>query len=93
MVSSQPSFWRSFNCSPARQDAGAWVRARGLVSGQSLFRSAQPGKACVKDGDAFRGSCRGRRTWRDGFGWRRKKGAPGPLVATVRSAAPRSQAA
>jgi hypothetical protein len=78
MVSSQAPLWRSLNCSRARRDAGAWVRAWWLVSGQSLFRSAQPRKLCVEDGNGFGGGfpghsqaripwgrgCGGRRHWR-----------------------------
>jgi hypothetical protein len=63
----------------------AWAR--------SLFRTSQPRKACVEDGDAFCGGWRGCRAWRDGFGWRREKCTQSPLVAAVRSAATRSQAA
>ena len=93
MVSSQAPLWRSLNCSRARRDAGAWVRAGWLVSGQSLFRSAQPRKLCVEDGNGFGGGFPGCHPWRDGFASRRHKGPAGSLVAGMSSATTRSQAA
>jgi hypothetical protein len=74
-------------CSTARSD---WRRSG---RGKSLFRTAQPRKACVEDSDAFRGSFPGCHAWRDNFGWRRDKCAPSALVAAVCSAATRSEAA
>jgi len=64
-----------------------------LVPGRSLFRTAQPRKLCVEDGDGFGGGFASRRGWWDGLRQRGRLGAPKSLVAAEGSAAPRSQAA
>src|SRR5438876_686511 len=75
------------------REPDACMRALGMFSGQSLFRSAQPGEACIEDGDAFRSGGGRWRAWHDSLGYRRDKSTSSPLVATVRSAATRAEAA